>query len=206
MGARERARPRRARGVDEGRFLGLRGDHRTAGGPRLPGGEVLLGEGGRHIEYPIHTRLMEARLDVASVVHSHAPSACVFASLDVPLRALSHDAVPFLAPDIPRFYESGDLIRDDRTGSALADTVGDSAGALIPGHGLVTVGSSLAVAVMRAVLLERACRNQLQALSAGGPARWSNEAEIASKRETVWSEEQYRAGYDYLVRRADAVG
>ncbi|WP_027929366.1 class II aldolase/adducin family protein [Amycolatopsis thermoflava] len=167
-----------------------------------PAGEVLAGEGRRHIEYPIHTQLVAARPDVGAVVHSHAPAAAVFASLDVPLRALSHDAVPFLDPDVPRYTGSGDLIRDDTMGLALAQVVGDSAGALIPGHGLVVVGPNLAVAVMRAVLLERACRNHLSALSAGGPVRWSDESEIAGKRARVWSHDQYQAGYDYLLRRA----
>lgn len=169
-----------------------------------PGGEVLAGEGRRHIEYPIHTEVMAERPDVGAVVHSHAQAAAVFASLDVPLRALSHDAVPFLDPDIPRFTQSGDLIRTADMGKMLAETIGDSAGALIPGHGFAVVGPDLAVAVMRAVLLERACQNHLSALAAGGPARWSDADEIASKRQTVWSLAQYHAGYDYLLRRSAA--
>ncbi|WP_331748507.1 class II aldolase/adducin family protein [Streptomyces chartreusis] len=165
-----------------------------------PDGDVISGTGNRHIEYPIHTEIMATRTDVGAVLHSHAPSAAVFASLDVPLRALSHDAVPFVEPDIPRFLESGDLISDRSMGCRLAETIGDAAGALIPGHGLVVVGPTLAVAVMRAVLLERACRNQLQAIAAGGPARWSGTEELASKRRQVWSMKQYQAGYDYLLR------
>jgi len=167
-----------------------------------PDGEVLAGGGRRHIEYPIHTNIMAARPDVGAVVHSHAPAASVFASLDIPLRAISHDAIPFLDPDIPRYTYTGNLVRDDDTGTRLAETVGDSAGALMAAHGFVVVGETLAVAVMRAVLLERACRNHLAALAAGGPARWSDNAEIADKRALVWSMSQYQAGYDYLVRRA----
>ena len=40
-----------------------------------PAGEVLGGNGPRHIEYPIHTEVMNARPDVNSVVHTHAPAA-----------------------------------------------------------------------------------------------------------------------------------
>ncbi|MEV1295707.1 class II aldolase/adducin family protein [Pseudonocardia sp. NPDC049635] len=169
-----------------------------------PEGEVLAGEGRRHIEYPIHTQIMEARPDVGAVVHSHAPAASVFASLDLPLRAISHDAVPFLTPDIPRYTDSGNLVRDDHMGARLAETLGDAAGALMPAHGFVVVGESLAVAVLRAVLLERACRNHLQALAVGGPARWSDDAEVTAKRELVWATSQYDAGYEYLLRRAAA--
>ncbi|NMO04467.1 class II aldolase/adducin family protein [Gordonia sp. TBRC 11910] len=170
-----------------------------------PSGEVLAGQGNRHIEYPIHTELMAARPDVRAVVHSHAPAASTFASLDIPLRALSHDAVPFLTPDIPRYTYTGNLVRDQDTGNRLAQTVGDGAGALMPAHGFVVVGESLAVAVMRAVLLERACRNHLDALAAGGPVRWSDDAELVAKRELVWATTQYEAGYQYLLRQAQGV-
>src|SRR5262245_3193733 len=44
-----------------------------------PDGEVLAGEGPRHIEYPIHTQIMAVRADVGAVVHSHPPAAVAFA-------------------------------------------------------------------------------------------------------------------------------
>jgi L-ribulose-5-phosphate 4-epimerase len=169
-----------------------------------PDGDVLSGTEKRHLEYPIHTRIMAARPDVGAVVHSHANGAVAFASLDVPLRAVSHDAVSFLDPDVPRFTKTGNLITTDELGDALAEALGESAGVLIPAHGLVTVGENAAAAVMRAVLLNRACATQLQALQAGGPARWSDDEEVRAKRETVPVPGLLQSGYDYLVRRADA--
>jgi L-ribulose-5-phosphate 4-epimerase len=165
-------------------------------------GEVIEGSGDRHIEYPIHVEIMRARPDVNAVVHTHSPAAAAFASLDVPLRPLTHDAVPFLPPDIPRFLETGDLISTAELGAVLARTLGDGNGVLIPGHGLVVVGDSLASAVMHAALLDRACRVQLDAMAAGGPKRWSDEHEVAHKRDHLWTPRQLQAGYDYLVRVA----
>src|SRR5688500_10230363 len=49
-------------------------------------GDVLAGDGRRHAEYPIHTEIMRARPEVNSVVHTHAPHAVAFASLEQPLR------------------------------------------------------------------------------------------------------------------------
>lgn len=167
-----------------------------------PDGEVLAGSGRRHIEYPIHTELLAARADVDSVVHTHAPAATAFASLGVPLRALSHDGVEFCLPDVPRYTRTGALIRTTELGKALAETVGDGPGALIPQHGLVTVGPDLATAVMRAMLLDRACAQHLRALAAGGPVLWSDEEELRVKRAEVWSPEQLHAGYRYLLRKA----
>lgn len=165
------------------------------------GGEVLAGQEKKHLEYPIHTQIMAARPDVTSVVHSHAAGAVAFASLDVPLRAISHDAVSFLDPDVPRFTRTGNLITTAELGDALADSLGGAAGVLIPSHGLVTVGETPGIAVMRAILLNRACATQLQALSAGGPARWSDQEEVRAKRELVASPALLESGYRYLLRR-----
>jgi L-ribulose-5-phosphate 4-epimerase len=167
-----------------------------------PQGRVLEGSGRRHLEFFIHTEILRARPDVHAVVHTHSEPAAAFASLDVPLRPLTHDAVPFLTPDIPRFLHSGNLIASSELGALLARELGNAAGILIPGHGMVTVGDSLPVAVMRAALLDRACRVQLQALAAGGPRRWSSDDEVAAKQAGLWTDAQLHAGYDYLVRAA----
>lgn len=65
-------------------------------------GRRLAGDGTVHIEVPIHTQIMAARPDVEAVVHTHAPAVTAFASLGVPMRAISHDGVPF-ASQLPRF-------------------------------------------------------------------------------------------------------
>jgi ribulose-5-phosphate 4-epimerase/fuculose-1-phosphate aldolase len=167
-----------------------------------PGGEVLAGHGPRHIEYPIHTEVMIARPDVNSVVHTHAQAAVSFASLDEPLLAISHDGVEFAEPQIARFTRTGALISSAELGQALARTIGDGVGCLVPQHGLVTVGPDPATAVMRALLLARACQVQLTAMAAGPIRRWSDSDELALKKAQVWPESQINAGYAYLCRLA----
>lgn len=167
-----------------------------------PAGEVLAGSGRRHIEYPIHTEVLNARPDLNSVVHTHAPAAVSFASLDQPLLAISHDGVEFAEPQIARFTTTGALIKSAELGKALAETIGDGVGCLIPQHGLVTVGPNPATAVMRALLLARACHVQLQAMAAGPIRRSSDSAEIALKKDEVWPQSQIDAGYAYLCRKS----
>jgi L-fuculose-phosphate aldolase len=167
-----------------------------------PAGEVLAGSGPRHIEYPIHTEVMKARPDVSSVVHTHAPAAVAFAALNEPLLAISHDGVEFAEPQVARFTRTGSLINSAELGRALAETIGDGVGCLLPKHGLVTVGPDAATAVLRAVLLARACQVQLQAMAAGQIRLWSDSAEIALKRAEVWPESQFNAGYAYLCRQS----
>ncbi|MGD9989163.1 class II aldolase/adducin family protein [Pseudonocardia sp.] len=166
-------------------------------------GEVLAGDGPRHIEFHIHAALMRARPDVGATVHTHAEATVAFAALGVPLRPLSHDAVPFLAPDVVRFTGTSDLVATRALGDALATAIGTANGCLIPGHGMVTVGPDVATAVMHAALLERACRIQLSAGGGGGPVVWSSDADVAAKRRNLWTAAQLAAGYDYLVRTAD---
>jgi ribulose-5-phosphate 4-epimerase/fuculose-1-phosphate aldolase len=167
-----------------------------------PAGEVLAGTGPRHIEYPIHTEVMNARPDVGSVVHTHAPAAIAFASLDEPLLAISHDGVEFAEPQIPRFTVTGSLINSAELGRELAKSIGAGVGCLIPRHGLVTVGPDAATAVMRAILLARACQVQLQAMAAGEVRQFSDSAEIALKKAQVWPQSQISAGYAFLCRKS----
>jgi L-ribulose-5-phosphate 4-epimerase len=167
-----------------------------------PDGEVLAGTERRHIEYPIHTEVLNARPDLNSVVHTHAPAAVSFAALDQPLLAISHDGVEFAEPQIARFTTTGALIKSAELGKALAETIGDGVGCLIPQHGLVTVGPNPATAVMRALLLARACHVQLQAMAAGPIRRSSDSAEIALKKAEVWPQSQIDAGYAYLCRKS----
>lgn len=164
-------------------------------------GSVLAGDGPRHVEWPIHAEVLRIRPEASAVVHTHAGAAVAFASLSTPLRAISHDGVPFAAPDVPRFTGTADLIRNAELGEALAATLGDANGVLIPGHGLVTAAATLAEAAMYAVLLDRACASQLQALQAGGPRVWSDASEVTAKQ-SMWTRASLTSGFDYLVRRA----
>lgn len=161
-------------------------------------GEVLEGDRPRHSEYAIHTELMRARDDVAGVVHTHAPSSVAFASIRQPLRPLSHEGTLFVPPDVARFTKTGDLILTRELGRDLAAAVGDRNAALMVHHGIVTCGAGVRAAVIDAVFLERACRQNLRAYAAGGPRTWSSDEEALAKREHVYSAQ---AAWEYLGRR-----
>lgn len=159
-------------------------------------GELLDGAGNVHIEVPIHTQIMLARPTVNAVVHCHSPAVTAFASLDQPLRPLSHEGVLF-AGSLPRFTLTGDLIRTRELGAALATQLGSAPAALMVRHGMVAVGPDLPTAVMHAVLLDKACRIQLMAAAAGGPLIWSDDEEVSAKRSVVF--QPFAKTYRYLV-------
>ena len=56
---------------------------------------------------------------------------------------------------------------------------------------------------MSAVLLERACRNQLRAAAGGGPTTWSSDEEALSKREHCYGPALLQQAWDYLARRLE---
>ena len=166
-------------------------------------GEVLEGEGRCHVEYPIHTEVMRARDDVGSVIHTHSPAAVALGALGVPLRAISHEANLFVPPDLARFTETGDLVLTADLGRRVAAALGDRNACLLVNHGIVVAAADVPTAAVTAYLLDRACRMQLTAMSAGGWASWSSQEESLAKREHCYPDPLLHGAWDYLVRRLD---
>ena len=164
-------------------------------------GEVLAGSGRRHAEYPIHTEVMRARDDVGSVIHTHSPAAVALGALGVPLRAISHEANLFVPPDLARFTDTGDLVLTADLGQRVATALGDRNACLLVNHGIVVAGPDVPTATVSAYLLDRACRMQLTAMSAGGWASWSSPEESLAKREHCYPDPLLQGAWDYLVRR-----
>jgi L-ribulose-5-phosphate 4-epimerase len=163
-------------------------------------GEILEGDAKRHLEYPIHTEIMRARPDVNAVVHTHPLYSVAFAATGQPLKALSHEGMHFVPPAIPRFEETGDLVRTPELGVSLAETLGDKLGVLMPRHGITTVGGSVGDAVAAAVHLERACQIQLLA---GPDALEGPDEEALLKREQSGARHLSMA-WEYLSRTVGA--
>jgi L-fuculose-phosphate aldolase len=164
-------------------------------------GNVVEGTGRRHAEYAIHTEIMAARADVGAVVHTHCPSAVALGATGQLLRPVSHEATLFVPPDIARFTATSDLIVTAELGSALADTLGTRNAALMINHGVVVAAADVRTAVVTTVLLDAACRMQLQVMAAGGAAHWSSDAEALAKRRHCYPDELITHAWEYLVRR-----
>lgn len=167
-------------------------------------GEVLAGEHPRHVEWPIHTEVMRARPDVGSVVHSHPPHSIAIAASGQPLLPVSHAGTMFVPPDVPRYAKTAELIVTKALGSEVATTLSDHHALFLVNHGIVTAGAGVRDAVIRAVLLEKAARQQMITHAFGGLRRWSHDEEALRKRATVWSEKQLAALWEYLGRRWSA--
>jgi ribulose-5-phosphate 4-epimerase/fuculose-1-phosphate aldolase len=164
-------------------------------------GEVLEGDGRRHVEYPLHTETMAARPDVGAVVHTHAADCVALGATGHPLRPISHEATLFVPPELARFTKTGDLITTAPLGQDVVAALADRNAVMLVNHGILTVGHDVATAVMTAVLLQRACRIQLRAMSAGGWATWSSDEEALAKRGHCYPPALIQQAWAYLVRR-----
>lgn len=131
---------------------------------------------GSFLERFIHGAVYKARPDVMAVVHSHSPSVIPFGLVNVPMRAMFHNAA-FLAGGVPvfdiaeRFGATDMLVGNAEKGKAFMDIMGAAPVALMRAHGSVACGSSLQTAVFRAVYTEVNARIQhwTQALGGNGP-------------------------------------
>jgi L-fuculose-phosphate aldolase len=167
-------------------------------------GAVLEGDGPRHSEYPIHTEILAARPDVGAVVHTHPPYAVALAATGQSLLPISHAANMFVPPAVPRFTTTGDLILTQELGKQVADALGDANALFLVNHGIVAVGPDLQTATVRAVVLERACYQQMLTHSFGGWPSWSDAEESAAKRTHIYNDRAVHAVWEHLVRQLPA--
>jgi ribulose-5-phosphate 4-epimerase/fuculose-1-phosphate aldolase len=141
------------------------------------------------LERFIHSEIYKARPDVMAVVHTHSPGVIPFSVSQVPLRPMYHNTA-FLAAGVPvwdirkDFGATDMLVRDAARGKSLAATLGDKSVIVMRGHGDVTVGPTVQMAVFRAYYTDVNARLQLQAIALGGEVNYLT-AEEGAKADTV---------------------
>jgi ribulose-5-phosphate 4-epimerase/fuculose-1-phosphate aldolase len=150
-------------------------------------------------EAALHVGLMRARKDVVSVCRFHGPYCFAWATLGEPLPATSGMAL-MLGASVP-VYDTALTVTTLAAADACASVLGDAGGVLLRGFGAVTVGSSVAHAVVRATFLERAAATMLRASVAGTPKVYSAEQTAAFQARTAVIDEQVARAWTYLCDR-----
>ncbi len=138
--------------------------------------------------------IYKARPDVNAVVHSHSPTVVPFTVTRARLRPLLHNA-GFLGLGVPLFEirkHAGDgtdlMVLTPNLGKDLARKLGkDAAVVLMRGHGDSVVGPSLPNAVFRAYYTEINARQQLAAITIGGPINFMTRAEAQTANAAMLS-------------------
>ena len=123
----------------------------------LPPGEVIL-----------HIAMFRKRPDVWGVVHTHQILATAMGIAGRPIVPLHNQTSPF-SPATP-IFDKPDMVSNEAIAAEVADALGNRAGILLRGHGVVVVGRSIEEATVNAIYLERAAKTQMLATLMGTPA------------------------------------
>ncbi len=113
-----------------------------------------------------HTWIYDKRPDVNCIVHTHPPYVSALSMIGKPLVVAHMDATPF-ADDCAFLQEWPGLPIADDEGAVISAALGDKRSILLANHGFLTACSSVEEAAYLSLLIERAARNQLVAMSAG---------------------------------------
>ncbi|WP_428827939.1 class II aldolase/adducin family protein [Azonexus sp. IMCC34842] len=133
-------------------------------------GKIIAGDGdlnpaGTVIHGAIHGAVEQA----AAVVHLHSREGVAVSCQEQGLLPLNQMAL-MVYGDIA-YHDFQGVVLDDAERSSLLANMGDKPLLILRNHGTLAVGRSMAEAFARIWRLERACRFQLAAQSAGVPLR-----------------------------------
>jgi L-ribulose-5-phosphate 4-epimerase len=161
-------------------------------------GNVVAGSATPPFEAWLHTAIMRSRANVNAVTRIHARVANVFSVTDRKLEPV-HNHGSFFSGGVPVF-PTPDLIASERLGVEVAAAIGDHPALLLRGNGQVTVGRTIAEAVMMAIYLEEAAEILFGALQIGRPIPLTSEESAQRKLEALPPVDMERAWNYYKSR------
>ena len=145
-------------------------------------GTVVDGAHKPSSEWRLHAEIYKNMEDVRAVVHTHSPYATSFAVNNHPIPVILIEMVPFLGGDVPvaPFALPGtDAVG---TGAVAAMRENGRNGCLMANHGVVTIGSTLPQAHIRATYVEDAATIYSHALQNGFPVVEMKEEDVLAMK------------------------
>ena len=145
----------------------------------------------------IHANVPRARC----VLHTHMPHATA-------LTSVQGGRLEMVTQNALRFYgrvayddDYNGLALDEAEGDRLAALLGDRDVLFLANHGVIVAGGSVAEAFDDLYYLERACQNQVLAMSTGRPLKYVPD-EIARRACPLMAEDRTQAGLHFeAIRR-----
>jgi HCOMODA/2-hydroxy-3-carboxy-muconic semialdehyde decarboxylase len=125
----------------------------------------------------IHLSIARGRPEIGAVCRAQPPVATALASAGVPIVPL-HGQGSYLGERVPVF-DDAILVRDERRGTEVANSLGQSPAVVLRGNGAVTVGATIGEAVALMWVLEASARMNSIAAAAGTPSALSQEEQSA---------------------------
>jgi L-fuculose-phosphate aldolase len=161
---------------------------------------VLEGDGMANPANRFHSWIYRGRSDVTCVVHTHPLHVAALSMLEIPL-AVSHMDIAPLYDDCAFLPDWPGVPVGNEEGEIITAALGAKKAVLLAHHGHVVAGASVEEACSLAMLIERAARMQLLAMSAGAiaqlPPRLAREA-----HDWTLTPKRSQANFAYYARRA----
>jgi ribulose-5-phosphate 4-epimerase/fuculose-1-phosphate aldolase len=166
-------------------------------------GRVLAGDGAvEPTALYIHGRMHAARPELRCILHTHMPYATALASVaGARLEPINQNALGF-SGQIAYDDEYGGLALDGGEGERLAVVLGAKRILFMANHGVATTGPSVASAFDDLYFLERACQNQVLALSTGRPLKRIADDEVTRTQAQFGHYEGHAETHFAALRRA----
>lgn len=167
-------------------------------------GKVVQGKSSPPLESPLHTAIFNNIKGVQAIARIHARTANFFSVTDRKLEPV-HNHGSFFYGGVPVF-PTPNLITTRALGERVAAAMGDRPAILLRGNGQVTVGGSIAEAVVMAIYLEEAAQMFYGALQVGTPIPFNAEESAGRKAEVLTPVDLERAWNFYKNRIAARSG
>jgi len=148
----------------------------------------------------LHTAIMKSKPAVNAVTRIHARVANMFSVTDRKLEPV-HNHGSFFSGGVPVFKKP-DLISSAALGAEMVETLGAHPAILLRGNGQVTVGRTIAEAVMMAIYLEEAAAILYGALQIGTPIPLT-QAESSQRRIEALPPVDLERAWNFFKSRAE---
>lgn len=166
-------------------------------------GNVLEGQGLRHLEWPLHAEIMRARPDVIVVGHTHPRYATVFGATTAELAPYTNHGVWFADHGVPRFTKTSHIITTPELGRLVGQTLGKAEAVLLANHGIAFVGVNARDALLSGIFLEWSCRAQLELAASGSAGEPPSQEETREKHRVIYPDRARNNYWMYFNRKLD---
>lgn len=162
---------------------------------------TLTGEGMANPATRFHLWVYEARPDVMSLIHTHAPWVSALAAARQPLVVAQMDMTP-LYDDCAFLGEWPGVPIADQEGVIISRALGNKKSIILAHHGFLTAGRSVQEATYLAVYLERAARMQIRA-QVFGPVTPVDDTLAREAHDYLLKTSIVNATFDYWSRQVN---
>jgi len=148
--------------------FGLRYDEITASNlvEITPEGKVINSDSSiNDTGYIIHGAIHRARKDITCVMHTHSRAGLAVSCFEDGLQPMIQDAAIFY--NRVSYHDWEGMSTESEECERLSKSLGKNNVMILRNHGLLTCGTTIAEAFMLMYYLDRACKNQIDTLSAG---------------------------------------